>query len=169
MILAGKHLIAGDCVAEGDSFYNMPVGGDPDRFHQGTPDLINRAVEAAEAAFTSHSALSRTVRARFLRCIAEEIDARGNAIIGIATREIGLPEARLQGERGRTVARAAPVSLVRGSAMAIIDPYHPARGKQGMVALCHARFPVWPSASNITAARAAAGRTTGGLWAASEI
>ena len=102
-MLTGQHLIAGDWVAEGEHFHNMPVAGEPDRFHQGTANLVDRAVEAAEDAFTSYGALERTDRARFLRTIAEEIDARGDALTEIGTRETGLPEARLQGERGRTV------------------------------------------------------------------
>lgn len=46
---------------------------------------------------------TRAERARFLRTIANEIDARGDAITEVGTQETGLPEARLQGERGRTI------------------------------------------------------------------
>eukprot|EP01031_Cornospumella_fuschlensis_P050868 gene50868-62214_t len=38
----------------------------------------------------------------FLRAIADEIEARAEAITEIGSQETGLPEARLQGERGRT-------------------------------------------------------------------
>lgn len=38
-----------------------------------------------------------------MNAIADEIEARGEAITEIGTQESGLPEARLQGERGRTV------------------------------------------------------------------
>ena len=101
-MLTGRHLIAGDWVAEGDTFENAPVEGTPDCFHSGSPELIDRAVRAAEAAFPSYSALSRAARATFLRRIADEIEARGPALTAIATRETGLPAARLEGERGRT-------------------------------------------------------------------
>jgi alpha-ketoglutaric semialdehyde dehydrogenase len=101
-MLTGRHLIAGDWVAEGETFGNAPVAGAPDRFHRGSPALIDRAVTAAEAAFASFAALPRTRRAAFLRRIADEIEERGARITEIATRETGLSAARLEGERGRT-------------------------------------------------------------------
>lgn len=45
---------------------------------------------------------SRSARAAFLRTIADEIEAHAEAITEIGSQETGLPEARLQGERGRT-------------------------------------------------------------------
>ncbi|WP_254447402.1 aldehyde dehydrogenase (NADP(+)) [Ruegeria sp. HKCCA5426] len=65
--------------------------------------MLATAVEAAETAFATFGWSSRTERAALLRKIADEIDARGDAITEIGTQETGLPEARLQGERGRTV------------------------------------------------------------------
>lgn len=46
---------------------------------------------------------TRETRAAFLNAIADEIDARGAHITEIGTQETGLPTARLEGERGRTV------------------------------------------------------------------
>ena len=66
------------------------------------PDLVNRACEAAEEAFWSYGYSSRKERAAFLRAIADEIEARADEITEIGSQETGLPEARLQGERGRT-------------------------------------------------------------------
>ncbi|WP_108887812.1 aldehyde dehydrogenase (NADP(+)), partial [Pseudoprimorskyibacter insulae] len=63
---------------------------------------VNRACEAAEEAFWSYGYSTRAERAAFLNAIADEIEARGDAITQIGTQETGLPEARLQGERGRT-------------------------------------------------------------------
>ncbi len=102
-MLHGKHLIAGQWVGSNETFENMPMDGAPDVFATGTPELVAQAVEAAEAAFASYSATTRAERATFLRTIAHEIDARGDAITAIGVRETGLPEARLNGERGRTV------------------------------------------------------------------
>lgn len=45
----------------------------------GTVDLLDRACEEAEMAFSSIGWLSREVRAAFLRLIAAEINARGEA------------------------------------------------------------------------------------------
>ena len=69
----------------------------------GRTEDVKAAVEAAEAAFWSYGYSSREARANFLNTIADEIDARGEAITQIGTSETGLPEARLNGERGRTV------------------------------------------------------------------
>ncbi|MFK7791525.1 MAG: aldehyde dehydrogenase family protein, partial [Devosiaceae bacterium] len=102
-MLHGKHLIAGTWTGATDTFENMPVSGDADSFAVGTPALVGQAVEAAEDAFASYSATSRGERAAFLRTIADEIDARGDAITAMGVKETGLPEARLNGERGRTV------------------------------------------------------------------
>jgi len=101
-MLHGKHLIAGTWVGADESFENMPVSGEADSFAAGTPELVRQAVEAAEEAFASYGATSRSERAAFLRVLADEIDARGDAITAMGTKETGLPEARLVGERGRT-------------------------------------------------------------------
>ncbi|MDP4032795.1 MAG: aldehyde dehydrogenase (NADP(+)) [Pseudorhodobacter sp.] len=101
-MLTGKHLIAGDWVAGASTFASTPAHGPSHDFGVGTPALVAQACEAAEAAFPSYAATSRADRARFLEAIATEIDARGDAITEIGTQETGLPEARLQGERGRT-------------------------------------------------------------------
>ncbi|MFN3723395.1 MAG: aldehyde dehydrogenase family protein, partial [Paracoccaceae bacterium] len=101
-MLTGKHLIAGDWVAGAATFASTPAHGPSHDFGVGTPALVAQACAAAEAAFPSYAATSREERARFLEAIAEEIDARGDAITEIGTQETGLPAARLQGERGRT-------------------------------------------------------------------
>ncbi len=99
----GKHLIAGEWIAGETTFQNEPASGPANEFSVGTPDLVNRACEAAEEAFWSYGYSSRADRAKFLRAIADEIEARADLITEIGSRESGLPEARLQGERGRTV------------------------------------------------------------------
>ena len=101
-MLNGTHLVAGEWVGSDNSFSNEPVSGEADQFAVGTVELVNRAVEQAEAAFASYSALPRSERATFLRAIADEIDGRGDAITETGMKETGLPEARLIGERGRT-------------------------------------------------------------------
>lgn len=102
-MLTGKHLIAGEWVGSDQSFTNEPVTGEADSFAVGTPELVDRAVMAAEEAFWTFGYSSRAERASLLRTIAEEIDARGEEITAIGIKETGLPEVRLNGERGRTV------------------------------------------------------------------
>ena len=64
---------------------------------------VDSACAAAEAAFDSYRATTREARAAFLERIGQEILALGDDLIVAAMRESGLPRARLEGERGRTV------------------------------------------------------------------
>ena len=98
----GKHLIAGDWIKSDQTFSSNPAHGPEHKFSIGTPELVRQACEASEAAFMSYGYSSRESRAAFLNAIADEIEARAEAITEIGTQESGLPEARLQGERGRT-------------------------------------------------------------------
>ena len=99
----GKHLIAGQWMAGEETFQSSPAYGEAFAFSKGSPDHVNAAVEAAEAAFIEFGYSSRETRAAFLNTIADEIEARADAITEIGCSETGLPEARLMGERGRTV------------------------------------------------------------------
>ncbi|WPE22175.1 aldehyde dehydrogenase (NADP(+)) [Shinella zoogloeoides] len=98
----GKHLVAGEWLDGNGTFTSSPAHGPAHTFAVGTVDLVNKAAEAAEEAFLSYGYSSRAERAAFLRAIADEIEARADAITEIGTQESGLPVARLQGERGRT-------------------------------------------------------------------
>ena len=98
----GKHLIAGEWVAGEATFKSSPAHGEAHSFSIGTPEHVEKAVSAAEEAFWSYGYSSREERAAFLNAIADEIEARADAITAIGTSETGLPEGRLQGERGRT-------------------------------------------------------------------
>jgi len=101
-MLTGKHLIAGDWVAGETKFHSSPAHGAAHEFSVGTPALVDRACDAAEAAFPAYAATTREARAAFLERIAVEIDARGAEITEVGSAETGLPTARLDGERGRT-------------------------------------------------------------------
>lgn len=98
----GKHLIAGEWLETEPKFSSEPAQGSVHQFSAGTIDIVNRACEAAEVAFWSYGYTSREERAVFLETIADEIEARAKSITEIGTQETGLPEARLDGERGRT-------------------------------------------------------------------
>ena len=98
----GKHLIAGDWVGGAETFRSEPAHGPAHDFAVGTVDLVDRACAAAEDAFWSYGYSTRETRADFRDAIANEIEARAEAITQIGSQETGLPEARLQGERGRT-------------------------------------------------------------------
>lgn len=98
----GRHLIAGEWVGGAETFRSDPADGPAHDFAAGTPADVDRAANAAEAAFAAYSQTPREDRARFLEAVADQIEARAEAITLIGTQETGLPEARLQGERGRT-------------------------------------------------------------------
>ncbi len=98
----GKHLIAGEWIAGDATFESDPAHGPSHRFSVGTPDHVGKACEAAEACFEEYAATTRQQRAAFLDAIADEIEARASSITEIGTQETGLPDARLNGERGRT-------------------------------------------------------------------
>ena len=98
----GHHLIAGVWVETGETFTSEPAHGPTHAFSAGTPELVAQACEAAEAAFDAYAGTTREARAVFLEAIAEEIEARADGVTEIGTQETGLPDARLNGERGRT-------------------------------------------------------------------
>jgi NADP-dependent aldehyde dehydrogenase len=67
----------------------------------GAADL-QRACELADAAFDVYRATGLEARAKFLETIADRIMDLGPTLIERAMQETGLPQARLEGERGRT-------------------------------------------------------------------
>ena len=73
---------------------------DLDKFDAGAVDA---ACAAAKAAFDAYRSTDAKARATFLEAIGEEIVALGDALIDTACRESGLPRARIEGERGRTI------------------------------------------------------------------
>jgi len=98
----GSHWIAGEKVATAARFASSPAQGASHDFSVGTPELVARACAAAEDAFRTYGWTSRSERAALLHAIADGIEARAEAITAIGSAETGLPEARLNGERGRT-------------------------------------------------------------------
>jgi len=66
-------------------------------------DDVDAACALAESAFDAYRNTDPEQRARFLEAIAEQIVGIGPLLIERASQESGLPAARLEGERGRTV------------------------------------------------------------------
>ena len=64
---------------------------------------LERACALASSAFDTYRETSLEARAKFLEKIAENILAIGEPLIVRAMQESGLPRARLEGERGRTM------------------------------------------------------------------
>ncbi len=106
-MISGKQLIGKSQSGRGKeqfSAFNPKTNEPLDAvFYEATNAEIGRAVLLAEQAFDIYRQKSDIARAVFLESIAEEIGNLGDALIHTAMSETGLPEARLQGERGRTM------------------------------------------------------------------
>jgi NADP-dependent aldehyde dehydrogenase len=101
------NLIGFSTSAEGDSFttgYN-PITTEtlPGKFPGATNGEISLAVDLATSAFVEFSKISGAKKATFLNAIADEIMNLGDKLVQRCCAESGLPEARIKGERGRTV------------------------------------------------------------------
>jgi NADP-dependent aldehyde dehydrogenase len=105
-MLTGKNLIAGEWRGAAAHFAGVAAASgealEP-TFAQGTATDVADACAAAAAAQPVFAALPLSQRAAFLRLMADKIDALGDTLTQRAMLESGLPEARLNGERGRTV------------------------------------------------------------------
>lgn len=80
--------------ATGEKLAPVYIGGS--RAH------VEQACELAEVAYGTYRETSLEARAAFLETIASEIEAIGSELIERAMAETGLPQARIEGERGRT-------------------------------------------------------------------
>ncbi|WP_066547222.1 MULTISPECIES: aldehyde dehydrogenase (NADP(+)) [unclassified Sphingomonas] len=128
---------------------------------------------AAAAAFEPYSATGHAARADFLDRIGREIEALGDALITMAMRESGLPRARLEGERGRTVAQLGLFAQVvrEGGFVGIrVDPALPERQPLPRPELRLRKVPIGPvavfGASNFPLAFSTAGGDTASALAA---
>ncbi|HEX4876006.1 MAG TPA: aldehyde dehydrogenase family protein, partial [Chitinophagaceae bacterium] len=72
-------------------------------YKDATVEEINIIMQQAWEAFHVYRKYSLKQRAHFMRVIAAELEACGDALIQTAMRETHLPEARLRNERTRTI------------------------------------------------------------------
>ncbi|AXI46883.1 aldehyde dehydrogenase (NADP(+)) [Sulfitobacter sp. SK012] len=100
-MLTGKNLIDG--AWQGSDKTRVSADLDGMAFAQATTAQVDAACNAARRDFRAYASVSRGDRAAFLRTIAEQIDLLGEEITKTGCAESGLPEARLNGERGRTM------------------------------------------------------------------
>lgn len=99
----GKHLIAGEWIDGDQTFTSSPSSGSSHEFAVGRIADVDAAAKAAELAFWTYGYSTAEDRAAFLNTIADEIEARAEEVTEIGCQETGLPAARLEGERGRTI------------------------------------------------------------------
>ena len=139
----------------------------------GSPAELERACQLAWDAFDSYREISLDKRAAFLEAIAEEIEALGDTLIKRAVDETGLPQGRVEGERGRTCGQLRLfASVVRaGEWLDVrIDPALPDRLPLPRPDLRQRHIPLGPvaifGASNFPLAFSVAGGDTASALAA---
>lgn len=107
MAIQGKNYIGYSLSGKGQSSFRSYVPAQdtylPELFYTATPEEVELALGLAESAALPFAALEPARRAAFLRAICDEISAWGDELLNRAHFETGLPLARLQGERARTI------------------------------------------------------------------
>ncbi|AEF55928.1 aldehyde dehydrogenase (NADP(+)) [Marinomonas posidonica] len=149
---------------------NESLGPD---FLGGDQQHVDQAVDLAWQAFDEYRGLSFERRAVFLEAIADEILALGEVLVERAMAESGLPKARIEGERGRTMGQLRLfASVVRSGKFldARIDPALPNRQPLPRADLRYQKIPLGPvavfGASNFPLAFSVAGGDTASALAA---
>jgi NADP-dependent aldehyde dehydrogenase len=101
-MLLGYRAMTGSAVPE---YAHNPVTGmrmEP-AFRGASRDDVQLACTLAESAFDVYRNIPLQQRASFLETIADEILALGDTLVQRAVSESGLPQMRIEGERGRTI------------------------------------------------------------------
>ncbi len=105
--LKGKNLIAGQWSGAGTEVFTSsnPANGQKatKQFSAGTSQELLLACKSAQEAFHSNDLRDLLRRSELLEAIASEIESLGGELIEAACFETGLPEARILGEKGRTI------------------------------------------------------------------
>ena len=142
-------------------------------FSSAGPEAVDAACALAEAAFPTYAAITPERRGAFLDAAAQAILDIGDALIVRAMQESGLPRARLEGERARTVGQLRLfASVVRQGDWldATIDPALPDRQPLPRPDLRRMNLPLGPvavfGASNFPLAFSVAGGDTASALAA---
>jgi NADP-dependent aldehyde dehydrogenase len=142
-------------------------------FFLATEEEMNAIMQLAENAFAAYRNVQSRERALFLEAIAEEIMAAGDDLIARCTAESGLPEARITGERARTVGQLQlfAASIRKGDyVQARIDQAIPDRKPLPKPDLRRMLIPIGPvlvfGASNFPLAFSTAGGDTASALAA---
>ena len=107
--LTGANLLGGRESRQGSTAFRAqdPARGEAlePEFVEATPAEVDAAARAAADAAEPFAAVEPAARAAFLRAIADQLVALGDALLERAGAETGLPRPRLQGERGRTASQ----------------------------------------------------------------
>lgn len=106
-MITGKNYIGSQLLASGDKIFktfNPQLNTEnPWLFTEASSDEIKLATAIADKAFLSFQKCSGKEKSIFLKAIADEIMALGDALLDVYCQESGLPRGRAEGERGRTI------------------------------------------------------------------
>ena len=177
MKITGKMLLGQESVMgqHGEIFAYNPITGEKiaPAFGSSNERQVVDACLLAETAFDSYRHSGYEQRAIFLEQIADNIFALGDTLVQRAMAETGLPQARIEGERGRTIGQ---LRLFAGLARAgrgldpRIDPAIPEREPLPRSDLRQRHIPLGPvavfGASNFPLAFSVAGGDTASALAA---
>jgi len=105
--ITGKNWIGGKLSSKGTKHFKAmdPATMEelPELFSVASAEEIEDAMESAKEAFKVYQNIEATERASFLEAIAQEMLDLGDELVHRVMQEAALPEARVIGERGRTV------------------------------------------------------------------
>jgi alpha-ketoglutaric semialdehyde dehydrogenase len=177
MQIQGKNFIGYTLSAEGEKTFQSYIPSQdqnlPEKFHTATAAETEQAILLAEKAFHSYSKIPAVIRADFLFAITEEIMALGDILLERAHLETGLPIARLQTERARTINQLSQFAeLIREGSWvdASIDTALPDRSPVPKPDIRKMHIPIGPvivfGSSNFPFAYSVAGVDTGPALAA---
>ncbi len=176
-MIHGKNYIGFDLSAESSitfqTFSPVNLQELPGIFVQATLEEMEMAISKAVSAYEHYKTKSGKERAAFIRAIADEIELLGSSLIERACAESGLPEARILGEKARTInqLRLFASVLEDGSWVdASIEPAQPDRKPLARPDIRKMLQPVGPvvvfTASNFPLAFSTAGGDTASAMAA---
>jgi len=105
-MITGKNYIGEELSASGNVSYKTidPEANTENEFvfYEATKEEVNKAAEKASKAFEVYKNKSAEEKAGFLEAIASEIEALGEELTNIYSKESALPEGRAKGECART-------------------------------------------------------------------
>lgn len=179
MKIEGQQIIGAtlDDQHNGKSFYPTNPGTGEEittvKYHNASEDQMDKAVRLAAKAHADYKNTSSKKRAEFIRAIASEIESIGELLTSTAGAETGLPDGRLNGERGRTTGQLKMFAdwIEEGSYLqATIDEALPDRKPMPRSDLRRVNQPLGPvvvfGASNFPLAFSTAGGDTASALAA---
>lgn len=106
-MITGKNIVAGKFSNTGANTFktfNPELNLDNEwDFYEATADEVSSAMQEAVEAFELFTVCPDDIRAKFLRAIAQQIEALGDELLNVYKMESGLPLNRARAERSRTL------------------------------------------------------------------